>query len=387
MKHSVFHWCLLLILVQFGGAFAGHHAAAAEATPVLPDFYAPAFRPTGFKEFRAPLSEEVQFDLWRHQNPNSCDGKQFAVLQPHQGGIGSLVHVAGAGLGWAWNNNRIMLFSADFGANLAHGSICGHDKSLACFFEPLSNCSAHANPHNTVLVNGVSQQNDMPKHWEQRYEDTTRNVAGAPFRYWWRGQSSAYIMRLNAKTSALLQEQRLKRATAGVLPLPLPDNAVSIHVRHGDKAKEMKLHSWSEHEQEADRVAAVNGFAERFVFLSTEDPAVVKEVAAPSERWHVVALEHQRSNEDYRHQISEGDELFLFSLENLFDAIEAWYFVGTRGSNWNRLIDELRAIWPAHPVGCCSTYAEVGCKPAPGKEWCDMTANLQGDWRRTRALK
>ncbi|CAM9925282.1 unnamed protein product [Phaeothamnion confervicola] len=384
MKASTFYKCVLAFFVQLLGRRAGHQVAASEATPPLPDFYDPAFRPTGRKEFRALLTEEVQYELWRHQNPTSCEGKQFAILQLHRGGIGSLVHVAGAGLGWSWNNDRIMLFSPEYGADLAHGDYCRGDNTLACFFEPLSNCSASANASNTVALRGQSKQcqDEVPKRWEQRYKDLTLSVAGTnPFRYWWRGQSAAYVMRLNARTSAHLKQRRLLRASSGVLPLPLPDHAVSVHVRHGDKATEMKLRSWSEHEQEADRVAALHSFEERFVFLSTEDAAVVREVAAPSERWHVVALDHQRFNEDFSHQVAEGDELFLFSLENLFDAIEAWYFVGTRGSNWNRLIDELRAIWPAHPVGCCSTYAEVGCKPSLGKEWCDMTGGLQGDWR------
>jgi hypothetical protein len=55
------------------------------------------------------------------------------------------------------------------------------------------------------------------------------------------------------------------------------------------------------------------------------------------------------------------DELLLFSLENLFLALEATHFVGTRGSNWNRLIDELRGVWPGDVASCCQPYAEVAC--------------------------
>jgi hypothetical protein len=49
-------------------------------------------------------------------------------------------------------------------------------------------------------------------------------------------------------------------------------------------------------------------------------------------------------------------------------ALEATHFVGTRGSNWNRLIDELRTVWPAHEIGCCNTYIEVGCLDAGYKD-------------------
>ena len=46
----------------------------------------------------------------------------------------------------------------------------------------------------------------------------------------------------------------------------------------------------------------------------------------------------------------------------LLMALECDTFVGTRGSNWNRLIDELRCVW----VGkCFSPYMEMG----PLKDW------------------
>lgn len=38
-------------------------------------------------------------------------------------------------------------------------------------------------------------------------------------------------------------------------------------------------------------------------------------------------------------------------------ALECDAWVGTRGSNWNRLIDELRCVWVPK---CLHTYVDVG---------------------------
>lgn len=44
-------------------------------------------------------------------------------------------------------------------------------------------------------------------------------------------------------------------------------------------------------------------------------------------------------------------------LLQLLMALEADAWVGTRGSNWNRLIDELRCVWVNK---CAHVYVEVG---------------------------
>jgi hypothetical protein len=55
-------------------------------------------------------------------------------------------------------------------------------------------------------------------------------------------------------------------------------------------------------------------------------------------------------------------ETFLGHLLQLLMSLEADAWVGTRGSNWNRLIDELRCVWVDK---CPHAYLEVG-GPVPG---------------------
>jgi hypothetical protein len=49
--------------------------------------------------------------------------------------------------------------------------------------------------------------------------------------------------------------------------------------------------------------------------------------------------------------------LLHLHLLQLYMSLEADAWVGTRGSNWNRLIDELRCVWVPK---CPNPYVDVG---------------------------
>jgi hypothetical protein len=57
---------------------------------------------------------------------------------------------------------------------------------------------------------------------------------------------------------------------------------------------------------------------------------------------------------------------FYTHLLKLTLALEADAWVGTRNSNWNRLIDELRCVWVDK---CHHPYVEVGDEPAGSYGW------------------
>jgi hypothetical protein len=112
-------------------------------------------------------------------------------------------------------------------------------------------------------------------------------------------------MRLNERTAAELSQRRLDRARVDAMPLPLPHDAISIHVRHGDKHKEMALRSWSEYLQRAEDVVVARNVSTKTLFLSTEDPQVVEE-AQHNEDWNVLVLPYNRTNGDFEGINAEG---------------------------------------------------------------------------------
>jgi hypothetical protein len=212
---------------------------AADKYEISLDYYRPNFLPEGNWDRRILLTQEAQAVLREHQNPVSCSGKQFILVQNWRWGMGSNLHALSAALAFAIENNKILLYDFEaevpYGGHLAHGDFCGKaHHSLDCFYMPISTCSRPKGVKLDFIENPAQHQMVIPK---QFLDMVAKSGAVGDVKYWWRTQAVAYAMRLNSCTSKFLMQHR---AAAGMPPI-LPPNTVSIHVRHGDKAREMHL--------------------------------------------------------------------------------------------------------------------------------------------------
>jgi hypothetical protein len=192
---------------------------------------------------------------------------------------------------------------------------------------------------------------------------------------------AAFLTRFNPRALAKLKEMRLAapalmrnythhsfRPNASWmeeerLAVPLPRGTVSVHIRHGDKKKEMALVPTSRYLLAADELVKRNPFGYRDIgFLSTEDPSAVEEVMQHNSSFRYYWWDVPRDNSNGPDQVDKFNhipkaELTLIWWLQLFIALEADGWVGTRGSNWNRLIDELRCVWVPK---CQNIFIEVG---------------------------
>jgi hypothetical protein len=159
-------------------------------------------------------------------------------------------------------------------------------------------------------------------------------------------------------------------ATTLATSFPLPPGVISLHIRHGDKGSEMALVPTSAYIQAASMMVKANplAFARRALFLSTEDPSAIDETGAMIRdgeqgltHWAFSWYDVPRANSNGPEQLSAFSlpraVLTRIWLLQLLIALECDAWVGTRGSNWNRLIDELRCIWVPK---CANDYSEVG---------------------------
>lgn len=165
------------------------------------------------------------------------------------------------------------------------------------------------------------------------------------------------------------------------VPFPL-QNTVSIHVRHGDKDQEMTLIPFYDYAAAADQFIARNPLHyTHSLFISSEDPLVIQQaqhlwwsnigsetnpedITSPDKSWVVYFSDIGRMNTGPVSQLIAFGPLnttYTWILQLLM-ALECDVFVGTRGSNWNRLIDELRCVWVSK---CSAPYFEVG----PHRDW------------------
>jgi len=318
----------------------------------------------------AVLTKRVQRYIWEKQHPpkDACASAKYLYgWWPH--GFGSQMHVAGSQLAKALEEDRIFYWGKTTGREFASPELCGTVNNWLCFFQPPTNCSTddYANEGNTVK--GDVSEKLVPTVFVQWLKEVAPHINA---KYWWRAQSTAYLMRLNQHTLEAVSELRKSNSMAMLSPaenptrqqvlrlpqpvFPLPRGTLSLHVRHGDKYKEMQLQPYSKYMAGADYLTAMNpNFLRPLIFLSTDDPAVVQESFGYTE-WATIYSDISRVNSNGADEVAKTPNAAHLHLLQLLMALECDAWVGTRGSNWNRLIDELRCIWVAK---CDHPYFEV----------------------------
>lgn len=177
------------------------------------------------------------------------------------------------------------------------------------------------------------------------------------------------------------------------MPFPLPHHSISIHVHHRDKASEKSPVPFSKYLSTAANLADASparGTFSRTVFLSTGDPAVIEEMLNIAAAETVPIKNDQttsnlqwtffytagvpRRNGGPKREVAKGEEVetTLMHLGELMLSLETGAWVGTRGSSWCRLVEELAQIWVGGAGaggGSPGIFLEVGGE----RDWVDYT--------------
>ncbi|KAF3917247.1 hypothetical protein AA313_de0200994 [Arthrobotrys entomopaga] len=147
---------------------------------------------------------------------------------------------------------------------------------------------------------------------------------------------------------------------------------MSIHIRHGDKRIEGRLISTRDYIVAAERFALRNPVLYRKrAFVSTEDPEAIEEIlrtrsvnpavtSFANHEWYWYFSHIPRSNgspfDNFR-LVPNKTEAILTHIMQLWMAVECDSFVGTRNSNWNKMIDSIRCTLMDK---CRAPYLEAG---------------------------
>ncbi|CAI5954662.1 unnamed protein product [Closterium sp. NIES-64] len=138
------------------------------------------------------------------------------------------------------------------------------------------------------------------------------------------------------------EEEQVYRRVGGEVYMPRP--VVSVHVRQGDKEKEMRLSSFRAYILHVQRLR-LRVPDVHYVWLSTEMQSVIDELDSYSD-WTFMYSKNKRqlgSTQMLEYERAAGlEQLVGVSFANLLIASECDFFVGPLGSNWNRLINNLR---------------------------------------------
>ena len=115
---------------------------------------------------------------------------------------------------------------------------------------------------------------------------------------------------------------------------------ISTHIRHGDKGSEMKLIDADVY-KEAIKIITSLGMKKNYtVYVNADDQESVDAIHSLS--YDVASFNQGR----YNYGVSQNKNVKnvgLISFANLYNQIRADHCVGTIGSNWNRLIYELKS--------------------------------------------
>jgi len=346
----------------------------------------------------------AQNELWKHQHPADCTNKTFGILSAQDSGLGSQWHILGALFAITIDAGRIALWGDGMAAGWFDGEHCRNTHGFACFFQDLSNCTLtreqtrearrwgpdlpRLKDKRAVMVTTISARRvnfPLMSGTPKRFHELLEYYQEDP-KFWWRTQASTFMLRPNIRTL-----DRINTILSNHTIAPeLPSGCVSMHVRHGDKYREMRLHPLEEYVDWAEKmlfedsalVKLTPDLSEareaRTIFLSTEDPKVIEE-AAELKNWNFVWLHEKLTNANMHKLSRQGAERVIKDLATIKLHLRCHASVVTFGSNWNRLLEELKStlgIRPHAPVwdinNACLYRENQGC--------IDNPKNFDYDW-------
>ncbi|KAF2287567.1 hypothetical protein GH714_001337 [Hevea brasiliensis] len=360
---------------------------------------------TGSDEDNYPLTRKVQRDIWIHQHPLNCrdPNVRFLVADWERlPGFGIGAQLAGMCglLAIAIKEKRVLV--TNYYNRADHDGCKGSSRSSwSCYFFPETSqeCRDYAfelMSNKEARESGIVTTKDdynskeiwagrTPRVWGDpwSYLQPTTEINGSLLtfhhkmdRRWWRAQAIRYLMRFQTEyTCGLMNVARNTAFGKEVAKMVLaslgdkwpkevrnkprsdiqefvwsnhkpwiPRPMLSMHVRMGDKACEMKVVEFEVYMQLADRIR------QRFphlnsIWLSTEMQEVInKSKLYTSWNFYYTNVTRQVGNMTMAtYEASLGRQTSTnYPLVNFLMATESDFFIGALGSTWCFLIDGMR---------------------------------------------
>lgn len=344
-----------------------------------------------------PGIKDIQHIIWKHQHPSTCDDKKFLIIPSLFNGLGSSLHTMSLYLAKALDENKILAWGSEtemLTYTWNGGPYCFNHitedqqkyihklekrkhnqikrnpfnstqtefKGYDCFFEQLTNCSYDIDINAMI----IKREDTISNTYIPKIIKPIVNRLKIPqnlYYFYWRMCSTAYFVRYNHITNNWVNELE-----EDYLVNPGKNYDVSLYVRHGDKGSEMELVSNDQYVGAIKVIQKILNKDKLNVFLSTEDPETVK--------WFKENTNYTLSYFDFEldnYNIDQASKLSSIltrqMLANLKHSLFSKFVIGTIGSNWNRLIIELRMTTAGYAN---NYYFEVGDHVCLSIEHCKM---------------
>ena len=312
----------------------------------------------------------IQHEIWKHQFPATCEDKKFLLMPFDRSGYGSIIHTYTQVLQLGLDHDRIVVITPDDGADFVDRSFCT-TKSMACYFDQLTNCTVsddiiyearHVNINSIRNDMGHTNTNTRIKAFRDakylyvdfrvglltntrdnvprlirsflRDQSFTKSMALA----YWRTQGATFLNRFNKRTL-----EWITKFNKNVCPSCQNEYDISLYIRHGDKYKEMKLVENQVYYNATKILVDVLGYdtkKKRTIYVNGDEEQSIRIFSSfPSK---IVSMSNIQRNKKTFQDVRRAKNIAIITLADLYNQVRADHCVGTYGSNWNRLIYELK---------------------------------------------
>lgn len=291
-------------------------------------------------------TKEIQELIYKNQHPHSCNNKKYLIVPLWGCGLGSQIHVMSSYLALAINTNRIAIIEYT---------------EISKYFMPLTHCRIYINyslknksrdPHsNEKIVFPIKHPRIEIPYIVYNILNKS-SISSSFYLHYWRTQASKYIYHLKEETQKKVNQQIFKHLKYHNFNSKTKNKpCINVWIRHGDKYREMKLIDTNKYFSAIQLFQRLSNIIFN-IYLSTDDRNVINEFLKSN--YSVYYLNYTRRNDN--HKVWKKNHIYnVISDINL--SLKCIAFIGTRKSNINRLIDELRSV---SEINSNIPYFEVG---------------------------
>jgi hypothetical protein len=269
-------------------------------------------------------------------------------------GLGSSLHVWSHGLCHCIQNDMVMVTRGEW--NWMSEEQCGNmtgTSPLQCYFGP------HESPSLSCLSGAKNTTSDffteVPDYLVAPHCEVSTLFPGATgssgLPYDVSDFRAASIEWLFQSVNPIVIQEAERQIQQAFGPEGLPDrrNMITVNVRWGDKAREMELQPISRYIDAVDELLRERNRTDArdddpiHIYLASEDPRAIDEFKAHAQPSWIVHSSGPTNPLDNTNMMAQANgKNGLESLGALLVAMESYGYVLTTGSNWSRLINELR---------------------------------------------
>ncbi|CAB9503635.1 expressed unknown protein [Seminavis robusta] len=310
-----------------------------------------------------PIQSQIAKEFYKHQT--NCDLPLHYFPSRNAAGLGSDLHVYGMALCNAHRNGKRMFtpFPWMYVSHEDCDPIATSNSAMGCYFPKLelqcpgdegramqvwnaSRIMADVNPRLHRLIWETHEDMSCWSMLKRPGYEGLFNIMDV--------RSAITELVFSAVSPLLLKEAQRQHRKVFPKGAPPPHQLITVHIRWGDKGSEMRLQPVRKYIKAVQKVAQERRLLphEVHIFLATEDPRAVQEFTQLSPKaWNIHVdqfmydmLPHRNNRTmEVAGAAKRGmEKTGLWALGSLLVAMEADNYVLSTGSNWSRLMNELR---------------------------------------------